>query len=203
MLLLELAIPIEHMPSAAEELLAEAKKAIEWLRKIASNSNTAQHIWTTMCRLLRLAARRVGFDTGESGVVDTDLEPSVGLRYPAASTTVRRQPCVSTTSSQFELSNSMSYTPAFDPTAFGNFVPYIKDPVQAREQSYRNLLDPSEFSFDLKSTAKTTPPPYDGATAIGQMSPVPSAIPQQLHGGGLQDDGYLTDDFFGLNCSGD
>lgn len=63
--LLELALRAEHMPAEAEGMLAEAKKAINWLRAIAVSDAAARRSWATLSRLLCLAAQRVGGDASE------------------------------------------------------------------------------------------------------------------------------------------
>ena len=62
-LLLELSYRAEHMPSEAEEILVDAKKAINWLRSMASSSLAAHRSWTTLSNLLRIAAKRIGGST--------------------------------------------------------------------------------------------------------------------------------------------
>ena len=63
--LLELAFRAEHKPADANEILAEAKDAIEWLRWHSNSSPTARRTWVTMSRLLQLAAKKVGGDTSD------------------------------------------------------------------------------------------------------------------------------------------
>lgn len=61
--LLELAFRAEQKPSDADEILMEAKDAIEWLRWHSASSPTARRTWVTMSRLVQLAAKKVGGDT--------------------------------------------------------------------------------------------------------------------------------------------
>lgn len=63
--LLELAFRAEHMPAEAENILADAKRAVNWLRAVAVSDNAARRSWTTLSRLLHLAAQRVGGDASE------------------------------------------------------------------------------------------------------------------------------------------
>ncbi len=53
------------MPSEAEDILAEAKKAIDWLRGMAVSDTAARRSWATLSRLLQLAAQKVGGDASE------------------------------------------------------------------------------------------------------------------------------------------
>ncbi len=63
--LLELAYRAEHMPSEAEDILDEAKTAVNWLRGMAVNDPAARRSWVTLSRLLSLAAQKVGGDTSD------------------------------------------------------------------------------------------------------------------------------------------
>ena len=63
--LLELAFRAEHMPSEAEDILSEAKGAINWLRGMAVFDAGAHRSWISLSRLLRLAAQKVGGDASE------------------------------------------------------------------------------------------------------------------------------------------
>lgn len=53
------------MPANADEILGEAKDAIEWLRWHSASSPTARSTWITMSRLLILAAKKVGGNTAD------------------------------------------------------------------------------------------------------------------------------------------
>lgn len=64
-LLLELAFRAEHMPSSAGEILAEAKAAVNWLNHLGNSSSDARNTYSSMRRLLRLAAERIGGDTSD------------------------------------------------------------------------------------------------------------------------------------------
>lgn len=63
--LLELAFRAEHKPANADDILGEARDAIEWLRWHSASSPTARRTWVTMSRLLHLAAKKVGGDTAD------------------------------------------------------------------------------------------------------------------------------------------
>ena len=206
-LLLELAFRAEHMPSKAEELLDEAKQAIEWLRKMASVSTTAQYIWATMRRLLHLAAKRVGFDAGDTGVVNSN-DPLPWLSYPV--TKDAAQPTALTL--RPVISNAVSYNSGFDPIAFDNFVPYA-NPLQSQEQAHRILLEEQafdEFNFEPMASGQLPfpPLPYSGyPMTIGgeQHATTSSMIPQQphgmQHGSEVRADGYLVEDWFGFDAN--
>ena len=71
-LLLELAFRAEHMPSEADEILAEAKAAVNWLHHMGKSSLDARHTCSHMRKLLRLAAQKVGGDT--SDIMTTEEE---------------------------------------------------------------------------------------------------------------------------------
>lgn len=62
-LLLELAFRVPHMPSQSEQLLVDAKKAVRWLRTMATTSAPAEQAWTALSWLLKRAGQRVGGDT--------------------------------------------------------------------------------------------------------------------------------------------
>ena len=64
-LLLELAFRAQHMPSNAGEILAEAKAAVNWLGHLGNSSSDARNTYSSMRRLLRLAAERIGGDTSD------------------------------------------------------------------------------------------------------------------------------------------
>ncbi|MCJ1464608.1 hypothetical protein MMC07_003221 [Pseudocyphellaria aurata] len=62
-LLLELAFRARHMPSQSDQLLADAKKAVRWLRAMAQTSLPAEQSWIALSLLLKRAGQRVGGDT--------------------------------------------------------------------------------------------------------------------------------------------
>lgn len=64
-LLLELAFRVEHMPSEAEEILADAKKAVNWIHALGAVSSAARRAWVTLKRFLQLASKRVGGSTAD------------------------------------------------------------------------------------------------------------------------------------------
>lgn len=89
-LLLELAFRGHHMPLETEQVLVSAKKAVNWLRIMAANSNPAKQSWMTLSRLLGPAAHRI--DKSIIGAVShhqphlmaaTDGEPlpATGLQF--------------------------------------------------------------------------------------------------------------------------
>ncbi|KAK4697188.1 hypothetical protein P7C71_g844, partial [Lecanoromycetidae sp. Uapishka_2] len=78
--LLELAFRAEHMPANADEILVEAKDAVEWLRWHSASSPMARRTWVTMSRLLKLAAKKVGGDISDIIIAqvsgsDTSVDP--------------------------------------------------------------------------------------------------------------------------------
>lgn len=94
--LLELALRAEHMPAEAENILADAKKAVNWLRGVAVSDTAARRSWATLSRLLHLAAQRVGGDASEVVAVPFS---QLGETQPIGMT-VQQQP--SATSDQFD-----------------------------------------------------------------------------------------------------
>ena len=64
-LILELAFRAEHMPSEAEEILADAKKAVNWIHTMGAVSLAARRAWVTLNRFLQLASKRVGGSTAD------------------------------------------------------------------------------------------------------------------------------------------
>ena len=69
-LILELAYRAPHMPSESEDILLDAKKAVNWLHAISTTSGPATRSWLTLSRLLKLAAHKVGGNTAD--IVDPD-----------------------------------------------------------------------------------------------------------------------------------
>ena len=63
--LLELALRAEHMPSEAGDMLEEAKQAVNWLHGMAAYNAAARRSWVTLSRLLQKAAQKVGGDASE------------------------------------------------------------------------------------------------------------------------------------------
>jgi hypothetical protein len=64
-LVIELAFRAEHAPQEADGILKDAKKAVNWLHAISAGSLAAHRSWTSLDRLLRLAAPRVGGNTAD------------------------------------------------------------------------------------------------------------------------------------------
>ncbi len=62
-LMLELAYRAEHLPSQAEEILADSKKAVLWLRAMSGQSIAARKSWEIFDSLLQRVAPKVGGDT--------------------------------------------------------------------------------------------------------------------------------------------
>lgn len=83
-LLLELALRAEHMPSDAGEILAEAKASVNWLHDMGKSSPEARRSCSSMRQLLRIAAQRVGGDTSD---MMTSSEEEVAPAHPG-----RQQP---------------------------------------------------------------------------------------------------------------
>lgn len=84
-LLLELALHGRHMPSESEQVLASAKKAVNWLHVMATNSAPAKQSWITLSRLLELAVHRMGGDMAD--IVDPYQPHSTAAADLSLSTT--------------------------------------------------------------------------------------------------------------------
>ena len=80
-LLLELAFRAEHMPADAGEILTEAKAAVNWLKYIGNSSPDARHTCSSMRKLLRLAAQKVGGDTSDMATSSSE-EDETGPVHP-------------------------------------------------------------------------------------------------------------------------
>ena len=64
-ILLELAFRVAHVPDEAPKMLLHAKKAVKWLRSLATESLAADRAWHLMDGLLRRVAPRVGGDVSD------------------------------------------------------------------------------------------------------------------------------------------
>jgi hypothetical protein len=62
-LMLELAYRADHLPSQAEEILADSKKAVLWLRAMSDQSIAARKSWEIFDSLLQRVAPKVGGET--------------------------------------------------------------------------------------------------------------------------------------------
>ncbi|KAL8899887.1 MAG: hypothetical protein Q9207_005974 [Kuettlingeria erythrocarpa] len=65
----------EHTPTTGEDILTDAKKAINWLHAIGTSSSPAYNSWVTLSQLLLRAARRYGGDVGDA-VIAHEGDPS-------------------------------------------------------------------------------------------------------------------------------
>lgn len=83
-LLLELAFRAEHMPSEAGEVLTEAKAAVNWLNHIGNSSPDARRACSTMRKLLRLAAKKVGGDTSDMMTSSSEEDAAPTANYDNA-----------------------------------------------------------------------------------------------------------------------
>ncbi|KAI9842489.1 MAG: hypothetical protein M1838_003104 [Thelocarpon superellum] len=64
-IMLELCFRAQHVPAEAHEVLADAKKAVNWLRAMARQSVAADRAWHLLDGLLQRVAPGVGGDTSE------------------------------------------------------------------------------------------------------------------------------------------
>ncbi|KAI4116729.1 MAG: hypothetical protein LQ345_002909 [Seirophora villosa] len=65
-LILEITFVSEHTPAPGEAILADAKKAINWLHAMGKSSSPAYNSWVTLSHLLLRAARRFGGDVSDA-----------------------------------------------------------------------------------------------------------------------------------------
>lgn len=72
-LMLELAYRADHMPAHAEDILHDAKMAIQWLRAMSGQSIAARKAWEINKALLKEVAPKVGGDTRD--MPDDAAEP--------------------------------------------------------------------------------------------------------------------------------
>ena len=198
-LLLELAFRAEHMPSEAEEILTEAKKAVQWLHGMARASKIAENIWITMNSLLAKAGRRVGIDIGTDDFSDSNVEPFQG--WPQYSTTDANRsyqaPMPPSSSHEAQPPTGMQLGVASDPSAFGHYSPYSGNAFQSSrdQEMYQDIMGPEafdHFSFEPmingQSGLQASNALYQSAAAEGEMR-VPnatSATPQSYLASTLQ-----------------
>ncbi|KAL8703253.1 MAG: hypothetical protein Q9201_003559 [Fulgogasparrea decipioides] len=69
-LILEMTFQSEHTPATSEDILADAKKAINWLRVMGASSNHAYSSWVTLSQLLRRAAEKFGGDVSDTIIAE-------------------------------------------------------------------------------------------------------------------------------------
>ena len=222
--LLELAFRAEHMPSEAEELLAEAKKALAWLRGMARTSKIAEHTLITMSGLLVKAARRVGIDAGNDVFSDILIEQPEGWSHYSNEDTPgsHETPILATDPHQSQAPTSMHFGMPADSAAFGNFWSHNMNQFkpyqdQVTHQNFVELEAFDQFSFEPMTTGQGdvqgSYAPYQPSGVGGEMphldssSAMPhshysSSMPQQQHqhqGSGVRADEYLMDDCFGFD----
>ena len=78
-LLLELTFRAEHMPSEADEIIVEAKAAVNWLHHMSNSSTDARRTCSHMSKLLRLAVEKNG---GYTSDIATPPEEETAPTYP-------------------------------------------------------------------------------------------------------------------------
>ncbi|KAL8970197.1 MAG: hypothetical protein Q9183_001630 [Haloplaca sp. 2 TL-2023] len=72
-LILEMTFQADHTPAACEDMLDDAKKAINWLHVIGASSSPARSAWITLSQLLFRAAQKFGGDLSDT-VIAPDKE---------------------------------------------------------------------------------------------------------------------------------
>lgn len=137
------------MPAAAEELLADAKKAVVWLHGMARTSKIAERTWTTMSCVLVKATRRVGIDAGDD-FYDGSIESLDGwVQSSAANPTGSNQiPLPAMDSHQPQPSTPVHFgVPSVAPPAFENLMPYANDTDHSNQGHvrYENAMKPEAF----------------------------------------------------------
>lgn len=68
----------EHTPAKGEDILADAKKAINWLHAMGTSSSPAYNSWVTLSQLLLRAAQKFGGDVSDAVIADEE-DPSFAL----------------------------------------------------------------------------------------------------------------------------
>ncbi|KAL9018251.1 MAG: hypothetical protein Q9185_004417 [Variospora sp. 1 TL-2023] len=74
-LILEITFMSEHTPAPGEAILADAKKAINWLHAMGTSSSPAYSSWVTLSHLLLRAARKFGGDVSDA-VLAVEEQPN-------------------------------------------------------------------------------------------------------------------------------
>ncbi|KAL8870206.1 MAG: hypothetical protein Q9174_003698, partial [Haloplaca sp. 1 TL-2023] len=75
-LILEMTFQAEHTPAASEEMLDDAKKAINWLHVIGASSTPAHSAWITLSQLLLRAAQKFGGDVSDTVIAQDKKDVS-------------------------------------------------------------------------------------------------------------------------------
>ena len=175
-LLLELSFRAEHMPAEAEGILAESKKAINWLRLMGAHSIAARRSWVTMSRLLDAAAQKVGGDTA-----DIVIAPSASAQQPQMQ-------------HQSGPSSQPQYTPIrrrpYDPNDPGTWPPL--DPHGGMDFQF-----PGQFFGDLAARSELDQFGFWPREAADMQNVFPSTIKAEdypIGGGGFgQESGWELD----------
>ncbi|KAL8733267.1 MAG: hypothetical protein Q9181_003662 [Wetmoreana brouardii] len=83
-LILEMTFQSEHTPATGEDILADAKKAINWLRVMGASSNHAYSSWVTLSQLLRRAAESFGGDVSDTVIAEEEKKKKNKEKNPQA-----------------------------------------------------------------------------------------------------------------------
>lgn len=147
-LLLELAFRAPHMPSQSEQLLVDAKKAVRWLRSMATTSAPAEQAWTALSWLLKRAGQRVGGDT-------TDIiDPSNAQQQHQWRRRRRRQQLQHSPRHQQQQQRQQQQSPprVRDTAHAMGHLPAPAEPWQSLDEIYsRDSQMPSRFIGDLET----------------------------------------------------
>lgn len=227
--LLELAFRAEHMPSEVEELLADAKKALAWLREMARTSKIAEQTWLTMSCLHVKAARRVGIDAGDDAFPENQQEQLADGPQPRNEN--MELPELHSIPPLADSYQPQTFAPAplgvpRDTTAFGDSLPHNMDHLYSSQNpaAYQSVVELEafdQFSFEPVTTGQGDTHnlyiPYQpdtvGRGGDGQILPPRSSlampndlysssrVPQlQQHNVAARDaDAYPTNDWFGFD----
>ena len=87
-----MAFRAEHMPSEAEEILADAIKAVNWIHSMGAVSLAARRAWMTLSKSLQVAAQRVGGSTENLVTSPPQPQGSSGFSFPHAPSSKSGQP---------------------------------------------------------------------------------------------------------------
>ena len=150
-LLLELSYRAEHMPSEAEEILIDAKKAVNWLHSLARSNSAAYRSWVTLSNLLRLAAERIGRSTEDIVIAPPEAHSSIAKANPGPQDGPMRY--------------MTSQIPRFDPSAWEpmDFFDY----GQPMHPENMQIGDSNQFGYYQQNTSPNLFPP------AGELDGVP------------------------------
>ena len=148
-LMLELAYHAEHLPFQADEILADSKKAVLWLRAMSDQSIAARKGWEIFNGLLEKVAPKVG---GETWSMPKTAPVPPGWRWNRFGTRDRRE---SGEEQSRELAPQMQQLYSADPTRMDEWV------IQSTYGGQQGYPAPaSTGSLDAYTTTRSTIPSF-------------------------------------------